>query len=186
MKNDQRRPALIPLHRTILVCLLTIILVAGCTADPSGDQDFVYIPPTPAVTRPTPTSSPTPVSSPLPTATVTCEDNLIYLQDVTIPDGTQAEPGQLMDKRWEVQNTGSCSWDGRYELRLISGETLGAETIQKLYPARSATTTILRIHFTAPSEPGVYRSAWQAHDPQGQPFGDPIFIEIAVASADAP
>jgi hypothetical protein len=33
---------------------------------------------------------------------------------------------------------------------------------------------------TAPAEQGAYRSAWQAFDPQGQPFGDPIFVDILV------
>ncbi len=27
---------------------------------------------------------------------------------------------------------------------------------------------------------GTYRSAWQAYDPDGLPFGDPFFIEIEV------
>jgi hypothetical protein len=51
---------------------------------------------------------------------------------------------------------------------------------QALYPARSGTQVELRIVFTAPNEPGIYRSAWQAHDPEGQPFGDQFFIEIVV------
>jgi hypothetical protein len=36
--------------------------------------------------------------------------------------------------------------------------------------------------FTAPQEPGIYRSAWQAADPQGNLYGDLIFIEINVIS----
>jgi hypothetical protein len=35
--------------------------------------------------------------------------------------------------------------------------------------------------FTAPSEAGTYRSAWQAHDPSGEPFGDLFFIEFVVS-----
>jgi hypothetical protein len=34
--------------------------------------------------------------------------------------------------------------------------------------------------FKAPSEPGSYRSAWQAYNPQGEPFGDPFFIDFVV------
>jgi hypothetical protein len=28
--------------------------------------------------------------------------------------------------------------------------------------------------------PGEYRSAWQAHSPDGQPFGDVIYVQITV------
>jgi hypothetical protein len=39
---------------------------------------------------------------------------------------------------------------------------------------------VLRMVFTAPQEAGTYRSAWQAYDPDGGPFGDPFYIEIVV------
>ena len=57
---------------------------------------------------------------------------------------------------------------------------MGASTEQALFPARSGTQALVRISFTAPEEPGAYRSAWQAFDPQDQPFGDPFFIEVIV------
>jgi hypothetical protein len=34
--------------------------------------------------------------------------------------------------------------------------------------------------FIAPEEPGNFRSAWQAYDPQDNPYGDPFFIDIVV------
>jgi len=66
-------------------------------------------------------------------------------------------------------------------LRLIAGEALGAPTEQALYPARAGAQATLRILFRAPSEPGTYHSAWQAYNPQGEAFGDPIYIEIVVS-----
>jgi hypothetical protein len=36
--------------------------------------------------------------------------------------------------------------------------------------------------FTAPTEPGAYQFTWQAYDSQGKPFGDPLSIQIVVAS----
>ena len=35
---------------------------------------------------------------------------------------------------------------------------------------------------TAPFTDGVYESAWQAYDPGGQAFGQPIYIRITVAA----
>jgi hypothetical protein len=121
---------------------------------------------------------PTPLQ---PTETPPCTDNLTFLEDLSIPDGSLVVPGQLLDKRWRVQNSGSCNWDERYRLKLIAGPDMGASSEQALIPARSGSTALIRILFTAPSEAGTYRSAWQAYDPQGRPFGDPFFIEVVIA-----
>jgi methionine-rich copper-binding protein CopC len=51
---------------------------------------------------------------------------------------------------------------------------------QPLYPARAGTQATLRIVFTAPTEPGTYQSTWQAVDPDGNLFGDTVFMEIVV------
>jgi hypothetical protein len=102
------------------------------------------------------------------------------LEDLTVPDGSLVTPGSTLDKRWRVENSGTCNWDEKYRLKLVSGLEMGAQTEQALYPARSGTQAVLRIIFTAPEEPGPYRSAWQAYDPHGEPFGDPIFIEVIV------
>ena len=63
-----------------------------------------------------------------------------------------------------------------------AGLPLGAPESMPLYPARAGTTATIRVLFTAPQEPGTYRSAWQAYDALGDPFGDPIFIEIQVGT----
>jgi hypothetical protein len=93
-------------------------------------------------------------------------------------------PGSSIDKRWRVQNSGSCNWDARYRLRRISGPELGLAADQALFPARSGTQAVIRLQLTAPNEPGAYRSAWQAVDPLGEPFGDPIFVEVIVATSN--
>ncbi len=120
-----------------------------------------------------------------PSPTVPCKDNLTFKKDLTIPDGTELAPESTLDKRWEVENSGNCNWGPAYRVRLIAGSELGAQKEQALYPARSGTQAVIRIQFKAPAEPGTYRSAWQAIDPQGEPFGDPFFIEIVVKATEA-
>jgi hypothetical protein len=99
---------------------------------------------------------------------------------LTVPDGTVVAPGERLDKRWQVENNGSCNWDVRYSLVLIAGPQLNAPPEQALNPARSGTQAMVQIIFVAPEEPGAYRSAWQAQDPQGILFGDPIYIDFIV------
>jgi Ig-like domain from next to BRCA1 gene len=115
-----------------------------------------------------------------PTPTLECSNVLAFAADLTIPDGTQVKPGDVLEKRWQVRNSGTCNWDKHYRLVLVGGPGLGVASEQALFPARSGTEAKIRIVFTAPAEPGTYRSAWQAIDPSGQPFGDLIFIEIIV------
>jgi hypothetical protein len=109
-----------------------------------------------------------------------CTDNLVFIEDLTIPDGTEIPRNATIDKRWLVQNAGSCNWDERYRLKLVNGDALGAPAEQALYPARAGAQVTLRIVFTAPSGTGEYVSAWQAVAPDGTPFGDPIYISIVV------
>lgn len=150
-------------------------------------EDDLYRPPTAApdtpLAPPLPNSSPTtspPTDTPPPTATQICESDLRFIEDLTIPDGTVVLAGLPVDKSWRVENSGTCNWGEQYRLRLIEGPSLDATTEQALFPARSGTQAAIRILFTAPLDPGRYRSAWQAYDPLGEPFGEIFFLEIVV------
>lgn len=116
------------------------------------------------------------------TPTPLCAAGLTFLSDLSIPDGTRVAPDSVLDKRWQVENSGTCNWDGSYHLENIAGPNMNAPSEQALYPARSGTQATIGIIFTAPDEPGTYRSAWQASTPLGDLFGDPFFIEIVVES----
>lgn len=152
----------------------------------------IFIPPTQseiiAVASQIPVALPTntvPASFPSPTPTpqiipTPCTNGLTYIQDLTIPDNTTVSAGQSIDKEWLVTNSGTCNWDSSYRLKLISGSPLGAANELALYPARAGSQATLEIVFTAPSDPGTYRSAWQAFSPEGRAFGDAIYIQIIV------
>ncbi|OGO72649.1 MAG: hypothetical protein A2Z49_05115 [Chloroflexi bacterium RBG_19FT_COMBO_56_12] len=170
------------MSRNSLIALCLVWLLAGC----SGSQATPFLPPTAAVEQ-----APAGVSAAAseaqdiqvqpaaPSATPDCTNNLTYLLDLTIPDGSQVSAGSSLDKRWKVQNSGTCNWDERYRIKLVSGSDLGAQE-QTLFPARSGTELTVQILFIVPAEPGTYQSAWQAHDPQGNPFGDPFYIQVVV------
>ena len=170
-------------HISICLCLFTIVSVGLFISACKGGNSPTPFPspfPHPAPTLELPTSAPTPLLSPEPTSTSICSDNLIFISDVTIPDGTVVAPGSLLDKQWLVQNSGDCNWDSRDRLRLISGDPLGAAPEQALYPARAGTQATLRILFTAPQETGEFISEWQAFDANGISFGKSFFIKIEV------
>jgi hypothetical protein len=179
-----------PRLNLITICLCAVllsacaVLLAACAGGPQrrGSEESSFVPPThPPPLTPLVFISPTPEpTQPTPAPALTCLDSLTFLEDLTIEDGAQVLPGSPIDKRWKVANSGDCNWDARYSLRLIAGPSLGAESPQTLYPARGGTDLVIRVEFQAPSEPGVYRSAWQAYSPDGQAFGDPFYIDIQV------
>lgn len=166
----------------VSVFSVAIFLMTSC-APPATST--IFVPPT----QPIPTLVPpttTPIASPtsiLPTVTPTtgpCTNDLNFIDDVTIEDGTIVQPGSSVDKQWLVSNSGTCNWDASYHVKWIGGDPLGAVTEQVLYPARAGSQATIRILFTAPATAGTYQSAWQAYGPDNVPFGDPIYIEIVV------
>ena len=124
-------------------------------------------------------------STPLPTIVPTvnpenCDNNLTFVEDLTIPDNMFTSFGLALDKQWMVQNSGACNWNSGYRLKHIGGAELGAPEEIALYPAKAGTQATIQILFTAPFAEGAFESAWQATDPNGNAFGDPIYIRIAV------
>jgi hypothetical protein len=113
-----------------------------------------------------------------------CTNLLQFISpDLTYPDGTEVKPGEAIDKQWKVKNAGTCNWDATYTLQLMGGESMGAASPQALVPARNGTETVIAVLFTAPTEPGRYTSQWKAYGPNGQPFGDLLYMDITVVAA---
>ena len=163
------------------IMFLTAIFLAGCgRLTSSPPQETVLFKP--------PTSGPTitPTNSPLPSTTPTqdedCTNQLQFEEDLTVPDGTEVEPGASLVKQWLVTNAGTCNWDERYTVNLVSGPDMDAPRSQRLFPARKGQQVIIEMIFTAPGDPGQYTSTWQAFDPQGKRFGDPFFVDIQVVA----
>jgi hypothetical protein len=177
-----------PGFRSLLVALLLVLTFAQACVPQATDTPFR--PPTlPPPTQILPTAIAVPgIHTAIPNSTVTatptegpCFNDLEFVSDVTIPDGTSVSIGSVIDKQWLVKNKGTCNWDSTYRLKWIGGDPMGANQEQLLYPAHAGTQVTIRILFTAPAEPGTYQTTWQAMDPSGNLFGDTIYMEVAVS-----
>jgi len=170
----------------LLTFTSAIFLFQACSPVPTPTpyippaKPVTAIPPPPKEETVPPTLIPTIISFATPTSLPPCTDGLSFIADLTIPDGTTVKPGDVIQKQWLVENSGTCNWDARYKLMLINGAEMGSETVQVLFPARAGTQATLSIDFIAPSEPGSYGNAWQAIAPNGEPFGDFISMQIVV------
>ena len=112
--------------------------------------------------------------------------------DITIPDDTIMQPGQSFTKTWRLVNSGSCKWTRLYKLVFYSQNPLGA-TYEQFLPGEvlPGYAVDLSVEFTAPLQPGTYRSNWMLQAPDGTLFGlgmnadTPFYVSIVVVEQPA-
>jgi len=132
------------------------------TADPgSGDPAT----PTPTIT-PEP-DTPTPSNTPIP-----CNLGR-FVTDVSVPDGTKYEPGEVFTKTWRIKNTGSCAWTSGYDIVFSGGDAMNAPSSVQITngtvnPGQNVDVSVV---MTAPADEGTYRGNWQLRDPSDIIFG---------------
>jgi len=157
--------------------LLSMAFLAGCGS--SLEEEPVWRPA--AATPSTPAASAS-LSSPQPT-TAFCFNDAAFLEDLTLPDGSEVDPAETLDKRWAVLNSGSCDWGPEYRLLRIGEDQLAGVDEQALHPARAGAHAVWQVFLMAPPDPGRYESRWQAMSPEGVLFGDPVFVVVVVGEA---
>lgn len=158
----------------------------------------IVVPETPVVRTPTatplvpPTATPEsvagPTATPRPPVTPevkSCVDNLAFVNDITIPDGTAVDPDQRFAKTWEVSGAADsgtpCAWASTYSLTFIDGNPMGWDGNMLLTRVDQATNIYqISVNLIAPTTPGVYQARWQMTNEFGQPFGQIIYLAIVV------
>lgn len=182
-----KTPTRFPPVAAFSVFIILLLTLAGCGVIPPSRPVPVELQPPPfrAPTFSAPhlgESQPDGDSPAVPTQDPNCTNDLVFLQDLSIPDGTQLAPGKDTVKEWKVRNSGTCNWNADYTINRIDGDDIGIAATQPLAPTRNGTETIIRLSFTTPLEPGRYKSTWRAHSPKGTAFGDWFTLEFAVTS----
>ncbi len=129
--------------------------------------------PTPAPPPPGAHSSVTPGES-------GCRLAALFLQDVTVPDGTVMRAGTVFTKTWRMRNVSSCDWGEGYTLAHESDTVLGSVRSVAVNPTPSNANVDISVPMVAPRQPGVYTSTWRLKDPSGQWFGNRVFVVIRV------
>ena len=154
-----------------LVCLLTAC-GTNSTASPTRSNNLILA--LPSATQPSVQT--------LQDESTICINDARFVEDLSIPDGTQAAPDAVLDKRWAVLNAGTCDWSAGYRLVRIDEGLIEAPEELALYPARAGETGVWSVQLTTPKQPGDQRASWQAQAPDGSLFGDPVFVLIEVVS----
>jgi hypothetical protein len=119
-----------------------------------------------------PTVTMTQAASPEPTE-VPCL-GFRFVAHVTYPPGSVVNASTSFYKSWQVQNTGTCTWNGEYALVYDSGFQLGGQSPLPLgsgvavAPGQYVTLTI---RLWSNPQPGTYTGEWLLQDDDGNAFG---------------
>jgi polar amino acid transport system substrate-binding protein len=128
-------------------------------------------------------STPVPGPTAVPPA---CYDGMEFVEDVTVPDGTEMAPGENFDKVWRIRNIGTCTWNSSYSLAFVQGDQMGGDTVNVAGSVSSGATYDITIDQTAPDSPGTYGGVWEMRNGNGVFFGEALWVEIVVSGAPAP
>jgi hypothetical protein len=112
-------------------------------------------------------------------------NNSSFISDLTIPDGTVLPPGQNFDKVWQVQNTGTCTWDDGYALVYIGGSSPNLDPYNFEFKnsddfVLGGATADLGLTLTTPCSPGEYQGSWRMRNDQGAYFGTYLTVIVKV------
>ncbi len=176
--------------------LVSLVLAAIACNTPSRSQGTptqsasgptFFIDPTlltPGTTVSGPTDTPQP--QPTPTHTVVCAYWGAYYDDVTIPDGTQIAAGSTFVKTWKLWNNGCLDWTVGTQLVRVRGDAMGDNDVADVEPTVANGIVEVSVTLTAPTTPGEYTSYWRLRAPNGEIFGEEIYVQIEVIAVNTP
>jgi hypothetical protein len=134
-----------------------------------------------------PTSTPTAVTATLETPAIAnpCY-NLLWIEDRTIPDGTQLKPNEVFTKTWFVQNNGGCAWAPGFTFTHFGGDQMRGEPLRFTEPIPVGAKRELSIELVVPNINGLIQSSWRMTDENGIFFGDTLSVNFVVGDITTP
>jgi len=113
-------------------------------------------------------------------------DEALFVDDVTIPDGTVLEPNETFTKTWRLKNVGICSWTSSYALIFSSGEAMDGPATQALTGNVNSNQTVdISVDLKAPATDGDYKGYWKLLNASGEFFAQ-LYVDIEVKTPAPP
>ena len=145
------------------------------------------------ITNPQPLPTREPTAQPVPPSG--CLDGMKFIQDVNFPDSNMNspapfQPGAAIQKGWRIQNIGTCTWTSDYTLTYVSGNPpnapIGGNPVPIQGQVTPGQTYDIFASIVAPQQPARYQSIWNLRNPQGNYFGDRLWIGFDVIGQSVP
>ncbi|MCP4428487.1 MAG: cellulase family glycosylhydrolase, partial [Chloroflexi bacterium] len=103
-----------------------------------------------------------------------------FVADVTIPDDTEIEPGQIFTKTWRVRNAGARAWGPGFTLGFAGGTPMNFESSFPAPALAAGGITEISVEMRAPTTPGTHYADFRMRDDQGAAFGEILYARIVV------
>lgn len=155
------------------------------------------LPPTatslPIPTQPLPSDPTSPADAPgtSPALPADTPDDALFLQDITYPDGTVLWQGERFTKTWNIENSGSTTWDSSYKLVYVDSEPRdysmaqeGQTVIPIIHPVEPREQVQLSVKMVAPETIGTYINYYRMMTGEGVFFGDSLYVQIRVGTEE--
>ena len=121
------------------------------------------------------------ISAPQPTPITGGIDLAEFWADVTIPDGSDFNPGDEFTKVWKLRNSGTNTWTPQYGLAFFTGEQMSAPNVVPIsVNVPPGETTDIAVDMVAPETSGNYLGYWKMRDPAGEFFEYAVYVQIDV------
>lgn len=140
----------------------------------SSISTITLMPPTSA-----PTASPIP-PTPVPPTPTTCNYNMRFVADVSIPDDTVILPSQGFVKTWRIANNGNCLWPTGSSWVFADGNQMGSTNTVPIPVTDPGSTVDVSVNLIAPNNPGTYTGYWTLRLPEGEILNQRFFVRIVV------
>lgn len=118
-----------------------------------------------------------------------------FVADVTYPPNSIVQPSTSFFKSWQVQNVGSCTWNGDFAMVWYDGFQLNGTTPLRFgsgVAVRPGGYVTLTIQLWTPPQSGTYTSLWMLSDDDGTLFGTgaqynlPLQVRVIVPGVSPP
>ncbi|KAJ2237544.1 hypothetical protein IWW45_000843 [Coemansia sp. RSA 485] len=114
--------------------------------------------------------------------TETSQFSAIFVEDVTIPDGTTMLADERFVKIWSVANMGDSEWPKGTMLVHMNGAPAmpGTRNVTQIVVGKRYEQVGIAVDLCAPAQSGRHTSMWRLMTPQGQYFGSMLWCTIEV------
>lgn len=114
-------------------------------------------------------------------------DQAEFWADVTVPDGTDYEPGTEFTKTWRLRNSGTNTWTPGYGLAFFGGAQMaGTAEVSLTGNVAPGDTVDVSVDLVAPDSGGTYLGYWKMRNAVDEFFDYAVYVEINVVGGATP
>lgn len=110
-------------------------------------------------------------------------NELRFVSDLNLPDGTLIRAGQTFTKTWLIRNSGTAVWGDGQEFAFLEDDQMEGPNSIRLPSLAPGQTGTISVRLRAPNRVGRHRSTWQGRDANGNFFPFKLYTEIRTFGA---